>query len=130
MLAQFKLYARDILIAALISFFTSTILYFLLSERLGVYPFILFVSVVSAALVAHLIHSQFIKHLVMLSNKVDNISIGNAEISYILDKLQKKFFASATFERLRSDFQTSEQQLCTAFNNVRSERRRGCWHTK
>jgi methyl-accepting chemotaxis protein len=95
MLTLFKRYARELLIAVLISFLVSLALHFVLPKMFGVYSVSLISSSLSAFIAIGLLHRHFGDHLVSLFTKVDNISISSAEISHNLDRLKNQIFAQA-----------------------------------
>lgn len=100
MIKSMSRHAREILIAVLLGFFVSSVVYFLILKLLGskafeVYLLFLVCGFVSAAISISLMQKRFADHLVSLFTKVDNISIGTAEISHSLDLLKNKISAQA-----------------------------------
>ncbi len=90
-----KRYMREILIAGLFGFFSGFLLYLLLPNTFGTHSFLLISSCVSAAVAINLCHKRFGEQLVSLFSKVDDISIGTAEISHNLDRLKNNISMQA-----------------------------------
>jgi methyl-accepting chemotaxis protein len=103
MLTLFKRYARELLIAVLISFLVSLALHLVLPKMFGIYLFLLISSSLSAFIAIGLLHKHFGNHLGSLFTKVDNISISSAEISHNLDRLKNQIFAQAQLSNDSAD---------------------------
>jgi methyl-accepting chemotaxis protein len=110
MFKHLRLYLACMLAAVFISFTFGALLYFFLEKYLSIYIILLLVSCCSALLVTNAICKRFANYLLAFANKVDNISIGTAEISYSLDKLEKKISVQA---QLSSDSADVIKQVST-----------------
>jgi methyl-accepting chemotaxis protein len=93
-------FTREILVAVLFGFSASSIIYFVSPklfnlEAFSVYLLLLVCGCISAAISISLMQKRLGHHLASLFTKVDNISIGTAEISHNLDILKKKISIQA-----------------------------------